>query len=87
MGTLTLRAQAGRVVVVISSILLTFCASSVASDSPPRVGEPIPQKASSEFSVHKGGLLCAGHVLVHGIDFNFDVACGKNKILTFKPST
>jgi hypothetical protein len=33
------RAQAGRGVVLISSILLTFCATYAGSDSPPRVGE------------------------------------------------
>ena len=33
-------------------------------------------------TVNNGGRLCTGHVLVHGMDFNFDVACGTNKILS-----
>jgi len=65
-------------------ILVADCAGHSAlreSEAPPRVGQPIPKAASPLFVFHQGGLRCAGSVLINEIEFNFDVWCGKDKIL------
>jgi hypothetical protein len=74
-------------VLVESCVLIVSCRSVDVSandgETPPQVGQriPTPTHASHVFTVHRGGDLCSGSVRVRGVDFNFDVWCGQNKIV------
>jgi hypothetical protein len=68
----------------VSVVLSLSCGSSKPTSDDiraPRPGDGVPSNASHVFSVHRGGDLCAGSVIVRTVEYNFDVECGHNTIV------
>lgn len=67
-------------------IVATACFSVIgereaARGSEPSLGSPAPEGSSALSIAHKGGELCSRFVVANGVEYNFDVECGKNTVL------
>ena len=75
-----MRVRHGLVAVVLFAACANLRSTSSANAVVPQVGERAP-RTLSVYSVHRGGDLCSGSVKVRGIEYNFDVECGKTTIV------